>query len=101
MTAVTNLTNLTNAGNFIELVDYANDTTEGVLIIMFVLSLFIIITTLLLRRYEYQEAVFASSFVCLMLSIVLTSINLLPFQFLIGFATVWAFMALYIYLIKR
>lgn len=89
MAIVTNLTNLTGATTVYEIVKYTNDITGDIMGYGFILVTFVILTSLFLgRNYEFPKAVLVSSFLCLLLSIPLTAIELLNFFSIIFFAVI-------------
>ncbi len=97
---VTNLTNLTTAKTFYDIIVFTNQVTNGIVGMMFMLVIFLILLTQFTKRYEITEAITASSFLCFVLSIILTSINLLNFSFIIGFGIIFAFGGFYIQFTK-
>lgn len=101
MAAVTNLTNLTSAENFYEIVEYTNNTTGGILIIMFIISLSIIMFVMLLKRYEPEVALLSSAFFSMMFCFLLVAVNLLDFEFLMIYGVVFSIMVFYVYMLKR
>src|SRR3990167_9415907 len=82
--AITNLTNLTSAQNTYELVKFANDVTLGYLSVLFIISIFIIITLISMKNYEFDEALTLSAFISFGISIYLSVIFIVLIGFVIG-----------------
>ena len=88
---VTNLTNLTNVQNFFDLVEYTIEVTGGFMGMGFMITLFIILIMSFMRFYDgIDQSILAASFLCFGVSIILTSIGLLNFYFIIAFGGMMA-----------
>jgi hypothetical protein len=85
-----NLTNLTNAQNVGDLVTFANSSTEGFFIGLVMVAIFFILL-MALKKWEFTNALLASSWVSFLLAAILAYggyVNvLLPLGFLILAAT--------------
>ena len=75
---------------------YANDSAAGLFVMLFMLAIFFVLLAAL-KRYTFARALLASSFVCFILSTMLVYIKLLNFLFPLGFLTITAFTALFVY----
>ncbi len=99
---VTNLTNITKANvTFYDMVDYSNDVTNGLVGLMLIIVVFLILLTNFMRKYEFEEAMLASSFICFGLAIFLRAIELISFQFMIMFAVIAGLTAFWVAISKR
>jgi hypothetical protein len=96
MTDLYNMTDLQNADTFQKLFVVANDATGQILVGMFLIVIFILLT-LILKRSSFKEGLLASSFVCFILSIFLRFANLISFEFVIGFLLIMALTGLYMH----
>ena len=99
--AITNLTNLTSAQNTYELVKFANDVTLGYLSVLFIISVFIILTIISMKNYEFDEALTLSAFISFGISIYLSVIGLINFKFIIFFAVIFSIGGFWIYISKH
>lgn len=95
-----NLTQLQNANNTLDIVTYANESTGGVFLGIMVIGIFFI-TLFVLKKWEFDEALFPASFICFVISAILTYTDLLNFIFPLLFLTISAFTGLYLFTAKR
>lgn len=92
-----NLTNLTNTENISGIILYANNSTSGVLFGGLMIAIFFIML-FGLKRWDFTDTILVSSFSCLLLSLILVSINLLSiyysmvFLVILSFSGFWAYM---------
>jgi len=91
-----NLTRLANSQNFYDLVVYANDSSEQVLVGLFLFAFFFIFI-LLFKRFGMDKAIAGSSFICFMLSLTLSYAHLVSFYVVTAFFVILAFAVLYLY----
>lgn len=91
-----NLTNLTNADNLGDVMLFSNEVTGGVLIGLLLVAIFFIML-MALKRWEFANALLASSWVSFLLGIVLSYGGFVNILLPLGFLAVAAFTALYIY----
>lgn len=82
---VYNITNITSTTSFYGLVEYASNATSGLFfgVILTSLCIILIFNT---AKYGIEQAVAASSFACLMISILLLYLNLINIGFTFVFA---------------
>lgn len=95
---VTNISGLKNATTFYDILVFTNDVTNGLMSMMFMIVIFVILSSMFINRYSFVKTMMVSSFACFGLSIMLVAINLLNFWFIIGFGTMLAMSAFYIQL---
>jgi len=100
MNATYNLTRLTEAGNMLDVITFSNSITHGYLVGLFVLAFFFI-TLFALKRWEFDKALTASSFVSFMISIFFVYAGLVTFWLPLVFLISTALMGLYLYMFKR
>jgi len=63
-----NITQLQNADTIFKLVVYANDSTTGLMVIIFMLSAFFIML-MVMKKYEFSKALMASSAISFVVSL--------------------------------
>jgi len=95
-----NLTELQDADTISGIFTFANTNTGGLLLGLGMLSIFFVML-LVLKRYEFQDAMLSSSFVCFILSLILSYGGWLNFMYPLVFLLLAAFTAFYIYVTKR
>jgi heme A synthase len=97
MPAPYNLTALQSATTITDLFTYANDVTNQMWFgfLMIAICIILIVT---LKRYPFSSALLSSSFVCFILSAVLTYAGYLNFIFPLLFMIVAALTGLYMYM---
>lgn len=102
-----NITQLANSATASDLVCFANSTTTGVLLGMLMIGLFFIFLFALKSRYEFDDSLLASSWVCFVLSAILAygkcsdGTHFLNIIFPLAFLCIAAFTGLYIWVAKR
>lgn len=101
MPAPYNITPLQNADNFVDLVSFANTVSNQLLAGGFMVAIFVVMTMGFMIKTSFERSVFASSFVCFILSLFLRQANLINFVFPIGFLVITAFTGLYLYATKN
>ena len=94
-----NLTNLTDAGNVYNLVHFGNEVSNGSFVGMMMVSIFFVLL-FGLKRYDFDMAFFASSFICFILSLILSFTGLLLFSWVLVFLITSALAGLYMYASK-
>lgn len=95
-----NLSQLQAAQTGADLYTYANDSTGSALSGMFMVAIFFILL-LLLKRWGFANSILASSFACFWLSLFLALGGYLNWLLVFFFATVMAFMGMYIFIRSR
>jgi len=94
-----NLTLLHQSNTISGLFTTANSYTTGWLLGFLILAVFFIML-MALKKWEFDDALMASSFVCFVLAAILVSAELLNLLWAIGFLVVAAFTGLYMYITK-
>lgn len=102
MGGITNLTNLTR-GNMtaFDLVEYTNTVTDGIMMQGFIITVFVILTSMFVNRYGLEKSILVSSFLSMMISIALSVIGLLNFYYMIFFAVLMIFSGFWVYFSTR
>ena len=95
-----NLTQLGEVETVLGLFQFANDTTTGLMMGLFMVAVFFVML-IVLKKWEFQDALLSSSFVCFVLSAFATYADLLPFLFPLAFLIIAAFTAFYVFMTKR
>lgn len=95
-----NLTNLTNADNIWGLVNFANQSTNNILVGLFIISIFFILL-MALKQFSFIKAAFASTFISFILSMILTYSKLLNFIYPLTFFILLACIAFYVYVVDN
>ena len=88
---VTNLSNLSSAESFYDIVVFTNQVTNNFMGMLFIIIVFVILFSMFIKKYELNQSLLVSSFMCFGLSIMLTAIELLEFWFIIMFFVIVAF----------
>lgn len=101
MPAPYNITGLEASTTFVDLVSFANTSSNNILVGGFMVAVFIVMTMGFMIKTTFEKSVLASSFVCFMLSLFLRQANLINFVFVIGFLIIAAFSALYLFATKK
>ena len=96
-----NLSGLQNATTVVDVIIYANNTVDQILVGGFMLAFFIIMTTALLRRYDILESITVASFVCFFVSSFLRLAGLVSFNFPLLFALGFSLPLIYFLVRKR
>jgi hypothetical protein len=94
-----NITQLQDSSTISGLFVTANDYTGGILLSLFVLAVFFIML-MALQRWEFDDALLSSNFVCFLISAILVSVELLNLLWALGFLVLMAFTAFYMFLAK-
>ena len=92
-----NITGLTSAETVADIVVFANESTGNFLFGLFILAIFFIML-MVMRKYEFTDTLLTSSFVCFILSAILSYGGFLNILFPIGFLTVLSFTAFYVFM---
>ena len=100
MNATYNLTGLTEAENILDIVIFSNTVTSGYLVGLFVLAFFFV-SLFALKRWEFDKALTASSFISFMISIFFVYAGLVTFWLPLLFLIITSLMGLYLYMFKR
>jgi len=92
-----NITGFTNAETVADIVVFANESTGNILFGLFILALFFIML-MTMRKYEFTDTLLTSSFVCFVLSAILSYGGFLNILFPIGFLAILSFTTLYVWM---
>jgi len=92
-----NVTQLQNSLTITDFITFANDSSGGFLVGLFMWALFFIFI-FVLKRDNFENALLGASFICFIISLFLTFAKLLNFLFPLAFATIMALTGLYLYL---
>lgn len=95
-----NMTTLTNADTIFGLVNYANDSSDTLLMGLFLISIFIILMFVFLK-WNFENSVLTASYVCFILSVFLVYIDFLNFYYSLFFLMAMSFSALYNYVVNK
>lgn len=95
-----NLTDLQEATNVVDLVSYANTSTDGVMVMLFVFAIFFVML-MISRRYGFTEGIVTSSFLSFIISSLFTYGKLLNILVPLLFLALTAFTAMYLYIARR
>jgi hypothetical protein len=100
-----NLSGLQKATTIFDVVKFANNASSmngtPFLINGIIIGIFIILTAMMLRRYEFDDSIMVSGFLCFILSIFLRAAMLISFITLIGFGAIAGFTLFYKVVLKR
>lgn len=91
-----NLTELRAAQNPADLTTYANHSTRGLFMGLFVIALFFVLLYIL-KRWEFYKAILAASFATFIVSLICTLAGWLNFYITLVFLIMFALSALYAY----
>ena len=95
-----NMTDLAASDTFYKIVNFANDSSGGILVGLFMLSFFFIML-MVLKRYDFDGALLVSSWICFIISMLLTYAGLLNLVFTLLFLVIAAFTAFYMTVLKK
>lgn len=95
-----NMTQLQNSYTISALFNYANNSTDGVLAIGLMIGIFFILL-LILKRFEFIQAIVTSSFLCFILSGILAYAGYMSIWGVLLFLIITAFSTLYMYVKKE
>lgn len=95
-----NTTGLESATTVTDIFKYANSATNDVLFGSFMIAIFFIFL-MIMKRYEFDQALLVDGFVCFILSAILTYSKLLPLFYPLFFLAVAAFTAFYMFVVKE
>lgn len=84
-----NMTQLQNADTFFGIVQYANASTNGVLMGLMMVAVFFVLL-MLMKRYDFEVDLLVSSFISFILSLILVYAKLLNFMFPLTFLIIAA-----------
>lgn len=91
-----NITQLQEAENLMDIFTYANESSSNILIGSFMIAIFFVLL-MAFRNWDLAESLMASSFVCLVLSMMLVYAELLTFMFPLFFLALLAFTGFFVY----
>lgn len=91
-----NLTDLQSQTQISGLFIYANNATDGVLIIGFMIAVFFVLF-MVLKRFEFTHALVTSAFLCFVISSLLAYAGFMSLYGVLFFLILTAFTTLYIY----
>lgn len=89
-----NMTALGQVGSVYDLVVYANNAADQILLVLFVMAVFFIML-MVLKRWDFDSALLVSSFVCFVISIMLVYAELIALLWALVFLIIAAFTALF------
>jgi len=92
-----NMTELGQQTDIVGLVTFANNNVNFMLVGLFIISIFIVITFMFTKRMNLVDSLVVSSFICFVLSVIGVYINLLNFIYPLLFLVVVAFGSMYLY----
>lgn len=92
-----NMTDLQAVDSVLKLFEYANDSSGGVMIGLFLIGFFFIMF-LTLKSWEFDRALLSSSFISFVIGMVLSYSGFLNIWFPLGFLVITGFTALYMHL---
>jgi len=95
-----NVSALQNASTVLDIVQYANDTTDMLLFNLFMIVIFIVLL-MVLKKYDFEDTLLVASFFCFVISLLFRYAKLISFAYPIAFLTLTAFSALYLFVVKR
>lgn len=95
-----NMTALQDTGSMFGVLEYANNSVLGLLMLLFVIALFFIIFIKIKSSSEFDEALLTSSFITFIVSALLTYAKLLPMLITVLFLAIAALTLLYITMSK-
>lgn len=100
--APNNLTDLQNAFNFVDVVKFTNDNTNGAVGIFLILTFFFITLFITLKKVDsFEQALLVASFVGFGMSIWLRVLEFVNYLWMISFLLIIFFDAYYIYKTKN
>ena len=97
----TYLSNLTNSTGFMDVVKFTNQTTSGIMGNMLMISLFVIIFLVSLKRQKVDSALLVSSFISFIISLGFVAVKLIPFFYVVFFLSLTVFMGYYVYVTTK
>lgn len=95
-----NLTNMTKVTTVAEFVDEVNEGTDGLLFTLILVAIFFIVL-MVLKRFEFLEALLSASFVCLVLAALLAWGGLVSSMLALAFLLITAIATSALYLSKN
>jgi hypothetical protein len=95
-----NTTNLTSADTIYDIFLYANTTSSNTLIGGLMIAIFFIML-MMMKRWDFDEALLSSGFVCFVLSMLLSYAKLVNIIFPLLFLAITAFTGFYVFVVKK
>lgn len=95
-----NTTNLTNAENILDIFIFANNASSSTLVGGMMVAIFFVML-MMMKKWDFDESLLATSFVCFILSMLLTYSKLLNLIFPLVFLAITAFTGFYIFVAKK
>jgi len=95
-----NISLLEEAETVLDIVNYANVSSNQVLFGLFMVGIFFVMI-LALKKWDFEDTLLSASFVCFVLSLLATFADLLNIIFPLMFLALAAFTAFYSYITKR
>lgn len=95
-----NMTELSNVETFSGIVTYANNSTGGLMVGMFLLAFFFIML-MALKKWDFTNALLTSSFIAFIVGAVLSYADILNLLFPLGFLAITAFSAMFVYVTRQ
>lgn len=94
-----NMTELQGVTTVYELVVYANNAADSILMTLFLVAVFFIML-MALKRWEFDNALLGSSFICFIIGIILNYSQLIALVWPLVFLVMSAFTAFYMFVLK-
>lgn len=94
-----NMTQLAATETIFDLIRYANQSTDNILMALFVMAVFFIML-MVLKKWEFDSSLLASSFVSFVISIILVYAQLMALVWALVFLVIAAFTAFYMFVVK-
>ena len=97
----TNLTNLTNAETIYDLALFVNQESGNLFFLLFTIVFFIVITMALKAKVETVDAIWTSSFITFIITLILSSLELVATIYIFHYLFIFIALGFYIYLVKQ
>ena len=98
--ATYNLTQMQEAETVFGLFDYANDSTGGILIGLFLVAFYFVLL-MMMKRYEFEKSLLVASWITFIVAIMFSYAGLLNLYFALIFLIITAFTSFYMVVFKR
>jgi len=95
-----NLTNLTSSENIVDLAEFSNEVTGGQFFGFVMVGIFFIML-LMFRKWDFENSIMTSGFICFLLSSFLVAAKLISFIYPLVFLILTGLTVLYAYTTKR
>jgi len=95
-----NMTQLQQSETVFDLFEYANNSTGGIMIGLFLVSFFFVML-MMLKRYEFEKGLLVSSWLTFVVAIMFSYAGLLNLYFALIFLIITAFVGFYMVVLRR